>query len=79
MPARDDANRVAARVVRQATGQDTTLPEDAERHAKAVESGRSGGIKGGRARADKMTTEERAESARLAAQARWADDRGDTE
>jgi hypothetical protein len=38
----------------------------------AVELGRRGGLKGGKARAAKMTPEERAESARKAAQARWA-------
>jgi len=39
---------------------------------RAVELGRRGGLKGGKARAAKMTPEERAESARHAAQARWA-------
>jgi hypothetical protein len=38
----------------------------------AVALGRKGGLKGGKARAAKMTAEERAESARKAAQARWA-------
>lgn len=37
----------------------------------AVALGRKGGIKGGPARAAKMTAEERAESARKAARARW--------
>jgi hypothetical protein len=37
----------------------------------AVALGRLGGLKGGRARADKMTDEQRAASARNAAQARW--------
>ena len=74
MVSRDDPNRVAARVVRLATGQDTTLPEDEPRHAKAVESGREGGIKGGRARADTLTAKQRSESARKAARARWSKD-----
>lgn len=34
--------------------------------------GRTGGLKGGRARANRMTPEERSESARRAVQARWA-------
>jgi hypothetical protein len=42
----------------------------------AVELGRRGGLKGGKARAAKMTKEERSESARKAAQARWAKSRG---
>ena len=33
--------------------------------------GRKGGLKGGRARADKLTKEQRSESARKAALARW--------
>jgi len=33
--------------------------------------GRKGGLKGGKARAKKLSPEERAEIARLAAQARW--------
>jgi hypothetical protein len=37
----------------------------------AVALGRRGGLKGGRARADKLTQEERSESARKAAKARW--------
>jgi hypothetical protein len=38
----------------------------------AVELGRRGGLKGGKARAAQLTKEERVESARKAAQARWA-------
>jgi hypothetical protein len=38
----------------------------------AVELGRRGGLKGGKARAAKLTKEQRVESARKAAQARWA-------
>jgi hypothetical protein len=45
-------------------------PEDPVRAAAAL-IGRKGGLKGGKARAAKMTPEERAESARKAAQARW--------
>src|SRR5215475_15277894 len=43
-----------------------------EKDPHAVELGRRGGLKGGRARAAKMTEEERSESARKAAQGRWA-------
>ena len=39
----------------------------------AVELGRKGGLKGGKARSDSMTAEERAEAARKAAAARWKD------
>lgn len=42
-----------------------------EKDPAAVALGRKGGLKGGRARAAKMTPEERSESARKAVQARW--------
>jgi hypothetical protein len=38
----------------------------------AVELGRRGGLKGGPARAKKLSAEERSESARKAVTARWA-------
>jgi hypothetical protein len=49
--------------------------EKAEAEGKdplAVALGQRGGLKGGRARAKKMTAAQRQESARKAAQARWA-------
>ncbi len=42
-----------------------------EKNPAAVELGRRGGLKGGKARAEKMTAEQRSESARKAAKARW--------
>jgi hypothetical protein len=48
----------------------TTKPK--RKNAAAVALGRKGGLKGGRARADSMTPEERSESARKAVLARWA-------
>lgn len=42
-----------------------------EKNAAAVALGRLGGLRGGRARASRMTAEERAASARKAALARW--------
>lgn len=45
--------------------------EDPNKNQAAVELGRKGGLKGGRARAAKMTPEQRAETARKAAKARW--------
>jgi hypothetical protein len=48
-------------------------PEKAKKKdPAAVALGRKGGLKGGRARADKLTADERTASARKAAQARWA-------
>jgi hypothetical protein len=43
-----------------------------KKNAAAVALGRLGGLKGGRARARKLTAEQRRESARKAAAARWA-------
>jgi len=66
-----DFTQVAFRVAQQAahleppTGKPEPLPP------KAV-AGRKGGLKGGKARAAKLTPEERRESAKKAATARWA-------
>jgi hypothetical protein len=45
--------------------------EDPTKDRAAVELGRKGGLKGGRARADSMSPTQRAEIARRAAKARW--------
>jgi hypothetical protein len=42
------------------------------KNAAAVALGRLGGLKGGKARAEKLTAEQRRESARRAAVARWS-------
>jgi hypothetical protein len=54
-----------------ATGDATEHDPDAGKDAAAVSLGRRGGLKGGRARAAKMSPEKRAEIARKAAKARW--------
>jgi hypothetical protein len=46
-------------------------PEDDAKDKAAVALGRKGGLKGGKARAAKMTPERRAEIARKAAKTRW--------
>ena len=69
-----DLNRLAASIVADATAdedeQDTDPYEGKD--PAAVELGRKGGLKGGRARAEKLTPEQRSEIARKAAQARWS-------
>ncbi len=65
-----DLNALAASIVSDATDENKTEPEDT-RDSAAVGRGRKGGLKGGRARADKLTGEQRSEIARKAAQARW--------
>ena len=76
-----DLNQRAASTVARATGEQpehapepvqAPEPTPEERHAAAVALGRLGGKKGGKARAAKMTVQERRESARKAALARWA-------
>ena len=46
-------------------------PTNDGKHPAAVELGRKGGLKGGKARAAKMTAAERRNAAKKAAQARW--------
>ena len=46
-------------------------PEDSTKNQAAVALGRKGGLKGGRARADSLTPEERKTIARAAAKKRW--------
>jgi len=66
-----DPNQLATAVVYFATGQrEPDLPARVKNPA-AVELGRIGGKIGGKARAASMTPEERADSARKAALARW--------
>ena len=62
-----DVNQVAAAVVAAATDETGKYQKDEQ----AVENGREGGRKGGKARAAKLTAEQRSESARRAALARW--------
>ena len=67
-----DFSVTAFRVVQEATGQiEQPRPKPAKTF-DAVALGRRGGLKGGKARADKLTSERRVEIARKAARARWA-------
>lgn len=61
-----DLNRLAAAIVGEATDETPAEPE-----AGQVRAGRSGGLKGGKARAERLSSERRSEIARAAAQARW--------
>jgi hypothetical protein len=64
-----DLNRLAAAIAGDATT-DKAAPDDGK-DPGAVALGRKGGKKGGKARAAKMTPEQRSEAARKAAEARW--------
>lgn len=69
-----DLNSMAASIVNQATDESSTEPSphgEPEKMAAAVELGRRGGQKGGKARAAKLTAERRSEIARGAALTRW--------
>ena len=73
-----DLNQLAARLVQKATSDEPEAEADPYegKNPAAVELGRLGGQKGGKARAAKLTPEERSEIARRAARARW-DESGD--
>ena len=64
-----DPNKLAKSIVDVATG-DAPDP-DAGKDPAAVALGRKGGLKGGKARAEKLTAKQRSASAKKAAQARW--------
>lgn len=66
-----DPNQRAFDVVQIATGE-AEEEEESKKNPHAVALGRLGGIKGGKARARRMTAEERKRTARAAANARWA-------
>jgi len=65
-----DLNRLAAAIVKDATDGQPPKTESPE-----VRAGRAGGRKGGKARAAKMSSEERSAAARKAASARWSQSR----
>jgi hypothetical protein len=67
-----DVNELARQLVDEATGEAPKYDSAEGKDPAAVELGRRGGLKGGKARAAKMSDQERSETARKAAQARWA-------
>jgi hypothetical protein len=70
MPKRSstDLNQLAAKIVGQSTD---SAPQKAKKNPAAVALGRLGGLKGGKARAAKLSIEERQEIAKKAARVRW--------
>ncbi len=66
-----DLNSLAASIVHDATDEDDPPVEDDGKDPAAVALGRRGGLKGGKARAAKLTAKQRSEIARKAAKARW--------
>jgi hypothetical protein len=66
-----DPNQLAKLIADIATGEAEETKPESNKDPAAVELGRKGGLKGGKARADKLTPEQRQEIARKAAQKRW--------
>lgn len=67
-----DANQLAKSVVDLLTGGMSEEPSKEDgKNPHAVALGRQGGLKGGKARAEKLTKEQRSEIARKAAAKRW--------
>jgi len=66
----EDINEVALRVRQEATGE-VRAEEQSEKNPAAVALGRLGGVRGGPARAKKLSAKRRSEIARKAARERW--------
>ncbi len=66
-----DPNQLAKQIAAEAVGEAPKHDPDAGKDPAAVALGRRGGLKGGKARAAKLTPEQRSEAARKAAEARW--------
>ena len=65
-----DINKLASSIVAEATND--SVASDNDKNPAAVALGRLGGLKGGRARADKLSAKRRKEIAQKAATTRWA-------
>lgn len=66
---RKDINVLASEIVGEATKEQENQLND--KNPAAVALGKLGGLKGGKARAEKLTPERRSEIAKIAASARW--------
>jgi hypothetical protein len=66
----DDVNLIASRIVEETTA--SAESQKPEKNPAAVALGRLGGLKGGMARAKKLSSERRKEIAKKAAKTRWA-------
>ena len=67
-----DTNQLAHMIAQLATGELDDVKTDDGKDPAAVALGRKGGLKGGKARAKKLTAKQRADISRRAAQVRWA-------
>lgn len=60
-----DLNRLASAIVDEATDEAPGV------ESQQTQAGRTGGLKGGKARTERLSSERRSEIARAAAEARW--------
>jgi len=66
-----DINQLAAAILEAATGEPEGLTPKGTKNPAAVALGRLGGLKGGKARAERLSRSRRSEIAKSAAAARW--------
>ena len=66
-----DLSKLAVSIVQDATQEEPTKEQPTNKNPNAVALGRLGGLRGGKARAKKLTKNQRSEIARKAANARW--------
>lgn len=71
MAKKKDTNQLAKYIVDIATGEVEQPKRDEGKNPAAVALGRLGGLKGGKARANSLTAEQRSEIAKKAAAKRW--------
>lgn len=81
-PTKKDENEMAFDILKKATSEESSIPaaeptnktdkHEKEKNPAAVALGRLGGLKGGKARAEKLSAKKRKEIAKKAAEARWA-------
>jgi hypothetical protein len=66
-----DVNQLAKLIADIATGEKADPDPDAGKDPAAVSLGRRGGLKGGKARAEKLSSERRSQIAQKASRTRW--------
>ncbi len=67
-----DPNQLAASIIADATGEEKPIVGEGGKNPAAVALGRLGGLKGGKARAAKLSAKKRKEIAGKTAKARWS-------
>jgi hypothetical protein len=70
-PKHADLNQMAYAIVQAATDESEPVEEPTTKNPHAVALGRLGGLKGGKARAEKLTPKQRKDIAKIAITARW--------